>query len=325
MRHTGLKDLGLLKEIALYVAQNHNRVKRHPTALSEAEIAAFVETLAGVTVSAAAQEIGDGYLKALNAMIVFDGARVSRAAARRLAAIAALSGHLGSARKGIVLLRSGANSQGILDMGVGADAGAVLDQLKTGAVKGLYVYGEDLDAALAQAVRSQVEYLVVQDAYLTDLAASADVVLPMALPFETAGTFTSTDRGVKAFPAVLEPAFPMENWEMIQALVNMYTTNADYDSAEAITAEILRTHPVYNSIRKELESGGTACWSTGASKILYDGHGGAAADWKSLSTAAPAFEAAVETNVTKKRFKALTEAYREAKCGGSCGGCTGVC
>lgn len=325
VRHTGLKDLSLLKEIALYVAQNHNRVKRHPTALSEAEIAAFMETLAGVTVSAAAQEIGDGYLKALNAMIVFDGARVNREAARLLAAIAALSGHLGSARKGIVLLRSGANGQGILDMGVGADAGAVLDQLKAGAVKGLYVYGEDLDPAMAQAVRSQVEYLVVQDAYLTDLAASADVVLPMALPSETSGTFTSTDRGVKSFPAVLEPAFPMENWEMIQALVNMYTTNADYGSAEAITAEILRTHPVYNSIRRELEAGGTACWSTGASRVLYDGHGGAAADWKHLSTAAPAFEAAVETNVTKKRFKTLTEDYREAKCGGSCGGCTGVC
>lgn len=325
IRCNDLVNLDILKEIALYVAQNHNRVKRHPTALSEADIAAFVETLKGVAVSDLARTIGEGYLKALNAMIVVDASRVSREAERLLAVIAALSGHLGSARRGIVLLRGGANSQGILDMGVSADSAQSLQALADGAVKGLFVFGEDLEPAQVQAVRSQVEYLVVQEAYLTALAAAADVVLPMALPAETAGTFTSTDRGVRKFPAVLEPAFPMANWEMIQTLINMYTTNADYGSAEAITAEILRNHPLYNSIRKELESTGSACWSTGVSRVLYEGCGGACADWKVVDIAAPAFGATVETNVTKRRFRTLTEDYREAKCGGSCSGCQGAC
>ena len=323
-----LDDLTLLREIALYVAQNHNKVKRHPTALTEVEIADFIKSLEGVTVSEAAKEIGEAYLKALNAMIVFDADRVNREAGHLMAAIAALSGHLGSAKKGIVMLRSGCNGQGILDMGVSNDSALVRKDMEAGLVKGLMVYGEDLDSSMVKTVRSQVEYLVVQDAYMTELANSADVVLPMALPVETSGTITSTDRKIQKLRAALEPAFPMQNWDMIQTLVNMYTTSFSYGSAEAITEEITRTLPLYKEARKELAASGEAIWTVGVSRVLYDAtaKGSIDTDWSKLSTGKPGFEGAWNTNVTRNRFSSLMDAY-EKKCGGCNGGCdcSGAC
>ncbi len=322
-----LADLSLLREIALYVAQNHNQVKRHPTAMNAEEIAAFVESLKGVVISEQAREIGADYLKALNAMIVFDTTRVNREAARLLAGIAALSGHLGSAKKGIVALRPGANSQGILDMGVRSDSEEVLKALATGQVKGLLVFGEDLDSTLAKTVREQVEYLVVQDAVMTELAASADVVLPMALPVESSGTITSTDRKIQKLTAALTPAYPLQNWEMIQALVNMYTTNAAFPSVEAITEEIMRTDARYNACRDALEKGKPVYWTQGVSRVLYDGAASARQNWGALSTANPGFVAYSGTDATRKIFAELMSSYEEKKCGSGCSGCdcSGAC
>lgn len=324
-----LADLSILREIALYVAQNHNKVKRHPTAMNTEEIAAFVDTLSGVSISDTAREIGENYLKALNGMIVFDTARVNREAARLLAGIAAISGHLGSAKNGIVMLRPNGNSQGILDMGIRSDSEEVLKVIASGQVKGLLVFGEDLESDLAKAVRSQVEYLVVQDAVMTELAASADVVLPMALPLESSGTITSTDRKIQMLAKALTPAYPLQNWEMIQALVNLYSTNASFDSVEEVTAEILRTNPIYNPLRKSVENGTPAYWTQGPSRVLYDNtaKGSASPDWKILSTAAPAFMPYQSTDVTRRLFANLMDSY-EKKCSGDCGGkcdCSGVC
>lgn len=326
--HNDLTDLSLLKEIALYVAQNHNQVKRHPTALTEQEIADFTATLKDVVVSDAAKAIGAGYLKALNAMIVFDAQRVNRDAQQLLAAIAAISGHLGSAKNGLVMLRAGGNSQGLVDMGITGERAAVMEALEQGAVKGLMVFGEDTGAELAHKVRGQVEYLVVQDAYMTALAECADVVLPMALPSESEGTVTSTDRKVQALTAALAPPFAMQNWEVLQALLNMYTTNSNYTSVKDITEEIFTTLPIYTGGYGELCEKGSYCWTVGVSKVLYDGvrKPGETEMWNAASGMAPGFETQCITDASRSRFEDLMTKYSSDcnGCGVSCN-CSGAC
>ena len=56
----------------------------------------------------------------------------------------------------------------------------------------------------AESLKS-LEFLVVQDIFLTKTAQMADVVLPAATYFESNGTFTNTDRRVQRAHQVIQP------------------------------------------------------------------------------------------------------------------------
>lgn len=324
--HNDLKDLSILKEIALYVAQNHNVNRLHRSLLSEEEIAAFIAGLGTVTVSDAAKAIGDRYLKAHKALIIFDAARVNRDASRLLSYMAAVSGHIGSSREGIVMLRPNGNSQGLADMGVQACTAELMGALETGAVKGLFVVGEAPALEQVQKLREQCEYLVVMDSVRTHLTAVADVVLPLALPQESNGTITSTERKVQPLKAALKAPFGMENWEVLQTIMNVYAPNGVYSSAAEITEAITRTVEAYKPLRSVLTKGEAAYWSTGRNRILLDGQGGKPSVTTGLTCETPGFVDHYTTDVTKRLFALnfTQESHCSSKgCGGSCG-CQGA-
>lgn len=79
----------------------------------------------------------------------------------------------------------------------------------SGQIRGMYIVGEnpamsDPDAHHARQALARLEHLVVQDIFLTETAALADVVLPASAWPEKTGTVTNTDRlvqlGRKALP-----------------------------------------------------------------------------------------------------------------------------
>ncbi|MGB0747464.1 MAG: formate dehydrogenase subunit alpha [Magnetospiraceae bacterium] len=79
-----------------------------------------------------------------------------------------------------------------------------------GSIRGMYVMGEnpamsDPDAAKARAGLANLEHLVVQDIFLTETAAHADVILPASAFPEKTGTFTNTNRQVQMGRAVVAP------------------------------------------------------------------------------------------------------------------------
>jgi formate dehydrogenase major subunit len=66
-----------------------------------------------------------------------------------------------------------------------------------GDIKGMYIMGEnpmvsDPDLQHVEAALNNLDFLVVQDIFLTETAALADVVLPAMSWAEKDGTFTST-------------------------------------------------------------------------------------------------------------------------------------
>lgn len=74
--------------------------------------------------------------------------------------------------------------------------------IDAGTIRGLYIFGEDpavSDADLTHIKRllERVEFLVVQDLFLTDTAQYADVVLPGVSYAEKTGTFSNTERRVQ--------------------------------------------------------------------------------------------------------------------------------
>jgi len=123
------------------------------------------------------------------AVYVFEKFALSPEGASDLAKLAVSSGHGGkTARTGIIQLLPDANSQGLINMGVKPREGYI-EAIKSGRIRGLFIYGEDVnDVSLAS-----LDFLAVQDFYMTTAAAMAHVVFPGSSFFESQGTYTSAD------------------------------------------------------------------------------------------------------------------------------------
>lgn len=163
--------------------------------------------------------------------------------ARCLIALALLTGQIGRPGTGLHPLRGQNNVQGASDAGLipmmypdyqrvsdpavrarfarhwGVPAESLDDQpgltvvevmraIDAGQVRGMYVMGEnpamsDPDADHARHSLASLDMLVVQDIFLTETAALADVVLPASAFAEKCGSFTNTDRLVQMARRVL--------------------------------------------------------------------------------------------------------------------------
>ncbi len=99
---------------------------------------------------------------------------------------------------------------GTLDARPGLTVVEVMAAIKAGAVKGMYVMGEnpamsDPDANHARESLAALDHLVVQDIFLTETAYLADVILPASAFPEKTGSFTNTDRLVQMGRQAIDP------------------------------------------------------------------------------------------------------------------------
>lgn len=134
-----------------------------------------------------------------------------------------------------------------------AEAGfACWDML--GKVRGLYVMGDDPvsalpDGASARAAVAGLDFLVVQEAFLTPTAAAADVVLPAATFAEKEGTFTSTERRVQRVRrAVGPPGAARAELEVLCELAERLGRPMGYGSAAEVMEEIASVSPVHEGL-----------------------------------------------------------------------------
>ena len=86
----------------------------------------------------------------------------------------------------------------------------------------MYVMGEnplvaDADINHAREAMKELDFLVVQDIFLTETAEIADVVLPGASYAEKSGTFTATDRRVQLVNQAIDPVGDSKSdWEIVK-------------------------------------------------------------------------------------------------------------
>ncbi|HSN71433.1 MAG TPA: molybdopterin-dependent oxidoreductase, partial [Steroidobacteraceae bacterium] len=97
-----------------------------------------------------------------------------------------------------------------LDPQPGLTVVEIMHAARRGEIRGMYIVGEnpamsDPDLAHARAALATLDHLVVQEIFLTETAALADVVLPATAFAEKSGTFTNTDRAVQLGRQALEP------------------------------------------------------------------------------------------------------------------------
>ncbi|HHB91175.1 MAG TPA: NADH dehydrogenase (quinone) subunit G [Anaerolineae bacterium] len=121
-----------------------------------------------------------------------------------------------------------------------------------GRIKALYIMGADPvgeKPSYADHLKA-LEFLVVQDLFLTETAKLADVVLPAASYVESNGTFTSTERRVQAAPqAARAVGDSLPDWAILMHIARRYAPDkADFwrtASAPAVFEEITRAVPQY--------------------------------------------------------------------------------
>jgi formate dehydrogenase alpha subunit len=200
-----------------------------------------------------------------------------------LANLAMLCGHVGRPGAGVNPLRGQNNVQGACDMGAlpnvlpgyrrvdddaarahaeglwgatlpGAPGLTATEMFATDRVRGMYVMGENPAVSDADAghVRNRLEglnFLLVQDIFLTETARLADVVLPAACAPEKDGTFTNTDRRVQRVRAAVPcPGEALPDWRILNLLSERLGFGSGPDSPEAVMAEIAQAAPIYGGI-----------------------------------------------------------------------------
>jgi NADH-quinone oxidoreductase subunit G len=104
----------------------------------------------------------------------------------------------------------GAALLGILPADGGLDTHAILQACAKGKVKALWLVGVDPfvrypDRRLVQAALEKVDFLAYQHHTETEALHYASVVLPMAAPTESEGSYTNVERRVQHLPRVLAP------------------------------------------------------------------------------------------------------------------------
>ncbi len=125
---------------------------------------------------------------------------------------------------------------------------------ENGKVKALYIMGEnpllsDPDLNHIKHCVEALDFLVVQDIFLTETAQYADVVLPAASFAEKDGTFTNSERKVQRVrKAVQAPGEAKEDRNIIAELAMKMNYSMDYPDAASIFEEIAKITPSYSGI-----------------------------------------------------------------------------
>ncbi|MDE2080123.1 MAG: formate dehydrogenase subunit alpha [Burkholderiales bacterium] len=153
-----------------------------------------------------------------------------------------------------------------LDARPGLTVVEVMRAIDAGQVRGMYIMGEnpamsDPDADHARHALASLEMLVVQDLFLTETAALADVVLPASAFAEKTGSFTNTDRTVQLGRQVLAPpgdARP-DLWIVIEMARRLGLDWSHYGAVEGDgEAAVAR---VFDEMRHTMPSIGGITWA----------------------------------------------------------------
>jgi formate dehydrogenase major subunit len=211
-----------------------------------------------------------------------------------------LTGHVGKYGSGLNPLRGQNNVQGGGDMGalpdkmvggwlwddpkahelfedvwgsslperVGMHQAAMMDAVANGAIRCMYVIGEnpvqsDADEHKHEKLFGSLDFLVVQDILMTKTARMADVVLPAAASWaETEGTVINSERRVqRVHKAVEPPGEARDDIMILRDIARRMGYDWAFESAEEVWEEVRLLAPKFSGISYErLEQHGGIQW-----------------------------------------------------------------
>jgi formate dehydrogenase major subunit len=209
--------------------------------------------------------------------------------ARCLISLALLTGNVGKPGAGLHPLRGQNNVQGASDAGLipmvypdyqpvgdptvrakfeaawgctlSPDPGLTVVEITqaalAGEIRGMYIMGEnpflsDPNINKVRKALANLDFLVVQDIFLTETAEFADVILPASAYLEKQGTYTNTDRRVQiGRPVVDLPGEARLDWQIIQEVSNRIGYPMDYAESAEIFEEFAGLTSSYATLRHD--------------------------------------------------------------------------
>jgi formate dehydrogenase major subunit len=206
--------------------------------------------------------------------------------ARCLISLALLTGNVGRPGTGLHPLRGQNNVQGASDVGLipfvytdyqpvsdaavrekfeqawgvtldpkpGLTVVEIMHEVHAGHIKGMMMMGEnpflsDPNTNVVKECLAAMEFLVVQDIFLTETAEYADVILPGTAFPEKVGTYTNTDRYVQlARKAINPPGQARTDWQVLADLSTRMGYLMSYRSEAEIWDEIASLSPSFAGI-----------------------------------------------------------------------------
>ena len=129
---------------------------------------------------------------------------------------------------------------------------AMLEAMERGDIRALYVLGEnplasDADTHHMEQLFKGLDFIVVQDIFMTATTELADVVLPGSVSWaEADGTVTNSERRVQLCRKAVEPPGEARNdWVILQDIAQRMGTTWSYESAEQIWDELRSLSPMH--------------------------------------------------------------------------------
>jgi formate dehydrogenase alpha subunit len=278
-------DEGLLDEE--FVARRTDNFEAYSESLKEYTLK-YVEEITGVTVQdirAAAQRYAGASRAAIVCGTGITQYATGTNGVAALANLALLTGNIGRKGGGIYALQRANNAQGACDMGtlprflpgyrsvtdvparekfekywgasLPAEAGLtileMMKQARKGSIKGMYIVGENPvlsfpNSRLVAEALASLDFLVVQDMFLTETTKLANVILPAASFAEREGTFTNFEGRINRLRKAIEPVGEsLPDWKIIVCVADKMNCPLPFSSLEDVMSEIEELVPSYEA------------------------------------------------------------------------------
>ncbi|MBU6350210.1 MAG: NADH-quinone oxidoreductase subunit NuoG [Chloroflexi bacterium] len=142
-----------------------------------------------------------------------------------------------------------------------------------GDIKALYILGANpaSERPLWAQTLARLDFLVVQEIFLTETAALADVVLPAVSWAEQDGTFTNLERRVQRAPKALNnpQSKAAPDWMILDHLASAFDAPWSHANAQAVTAEIAAVVPAYAGLTWEALGDQGLQWNASGPAAAY--------------------------------------------------------
>jgi len=170
--------------------------------------------------------------------------------------LALMTGNIGKPGAGLMPLRGQNNVQGACDMGmlpyydpdyqtpkeIGLMTPQLVDEMLEGCIKAVINMGEDLthvhpNSNKVNRALDNVEFIMVQELFMTEIANRADIVIGVKSAYEKTGVYVNAMRRLHLSQPLVKSDLP-DDWEVIKLLDNKLGGTYAYEDSKQIWDEV---------------------------------------------------------------------------------------
>ena len=170
--------------------------------------------------------------------------------------LALMTGNVGKKGAGLMPLRGQNNVQGACDMGmlpyydpdyqepkeVGLMTPQLIDAMLDGEIKALLNMGEDIthihpNINKVDRAIENLEFIMVQELFMTDIAKKADIVIGVKSAYEKTGVYVNAMRRLHLSQPLVKSDLP-DDWEVLQLIDNKLGGDYNYKNSNDVWDEV---------------------------------------------------------------------------------------